>query len=143
MSDKSPLYFTRRLGMLVPANRAAEEALKDVNGTVRVTMTGGKGNQRRRGLYWVTVGLVVPILNQMHQMTLTEDDMHDIMRDKFRMYDETVLPSGEVHRKRWSTSDRAMSEPDRAEYLNKCLSVWSTWTGIDVTTLREESQRAA
>ena len=62
--------------MLVPANRAAEEALKDVNGTVRVTMTGGKGNQRRRGLYWVTVGLVVPILNQMHQMTLTEDDLH-------------------------------------------------------------------
>lgn len=143
MSDKAPLYFTRRLGMLVPANRAAEEALKDVTGTVRVTMTGGKGNQRRRGLYWVTVGLVVPILNQMHRMTLTEDDMHDIMRDKFRMYDETILPSGEVHRKRWSTSDRAMSEPDRAEYLNKCLSVWSTWTGIDVTTLREESQRAA
>ena len=143
MSDKSPLYFTRRLGMLVPANRAAEEALKDVNGTVRVTMTGGKGNQRRRGLYWVTVGLVVPILNQMHQMTLTEDDLHEIMRVKFHMFDETTLPSGEVHRKLWSTSDRAMSEPDRAEYLNKCLSVWSTWTGIDVTTLREESQRAA
>lgn len=141
--DSAPLYFTARLGGLFPANRAAEEAIKEVNGTVRVTMTGGKGNQRRRGLYWVTVGLVVPILNDLHQMTLTEDDLHDIMRDKFRMFDETTLPSGEVHRKRWSTSDRAMSEPDRAEYLNKCLSVWSTWTGIDVSTLREESQRAA
>lgn len=143
MTDKAPLYFTARLGGLFPANRAAEEAIKEVTGTVRVTMTGGKGNQRRRGLYWVTVGLVVPILNDLHQMTLTEDDLHDIMRDKFRMFDETTLPSGEVHRKRWSTSDRAMSEPDRAEYLNKCLSVWSTWTGIDVSTLREESQRAA
>lgn len=143
MTDKAPLYFTVRLGGLFPANRTAEEAIKEVNGTVRVTITGGKGNQRRRGLYWVTVGLVVPILNDLHQMTLTEDDLHDIMRDKFRMFDETTLPSGEVHRKRWSTSDRAMSEPDRAEYLNKCLSVWSTWTGIDVSTLREESQRAA
>lgn len=143
MTDKAPLFFTARLGGLFPANRAAEEAIKEVNGTVRVTMTGGKGNQRRRGLYWVTVGLVVPILNDLHQMTLTEDDLHDIMRDKFRMFDETTLPSGEVHRKRWSTSDRAMSEPDRAEYLNKCLSVWSTWIGIDVATLREESQRAA
>lgn len=140
MADKAPLYFTARLGGLFPANRAAEEAIKEVNGTVRVTMTGGKGNQRRRGLYWVTVGLVVPILNDLHQMTLTEDDLHDIMRDKFRMFDETTLPSGEVHRKRWSTSDRAMSEPDRAEYLNKCLSVWSTWTGIDPQVLATEAR---
>lgn len=143
MTDKAPLYFTARLGGLFPANRAAEEAIKEVAGTVRVTMTGGKGNQRRRGLYWVTVGLVVPILNQQHNMTLTEQDIHDIMRDKFRMFDETVLPSGEVHRKRWSTSDRAMSEPDRAEYLNKCLSVWSTWIGVDATTLTAEAERAA
>ena len=75
-------------------------------------------------------------------MTLDEDDLHDIMRDKLKMYDEVKLPSGEPHRKRWSTSNRAMTEPDRAEYLNKCLDIWSTWTGIDVATLRREAEQA-
>lgn len=112
-----------------------------IGGRVRVTMTGGKANQRRRGLYWSVAGLVVPLLNDRFTMTLTEDDLHDIMRDKFRMFDECTLPSGEVHRKRWSTSNRAMNEADRAEYLNRCLAVWSTWTGVDVMTLRDEAER--
>lgn len=143
MADRAPLYFTRRLGMLYPANRAAEEALKEIDGTVRVTMTGGKANQRRRSLYWVLVGIVTPILNDLHTMTLTEDDLHDIMRDKLGMFDEVTLPSGEVHRKRWSTSNRSMNEADRADYLNKCIAIWSTWTGVDVSTLTAEAEQAA
>lgn len=143
MTDKAPLYFTARLGMLAPANRAAEEAMREINGTVRATLTGGKANQRRRSLYWVLVSIVTPILNDMHNMTLTDDDLHDIMRDKLGMFDELTLPSGEVHRKRWSTSNRAMNEADRADYLNKCIAIWSTWTGIDVTTLTAEAERAA
>ena len=143
MADRAPLYFTRRLGMLYPANRAAEEALKEIDGTVRVTMTGGKANQRRRSLYWVLVGIVTPILNDLHTMTLTEDDLHDIMRDKLGMFDEVTLPSGEVHRKRWSTSNRSMNEADRADYLNKCIASWSTWTGVDVSTLTAEAEQAA
>jgi hypothetical protein len=117
--------------------------MREIAGRVRVTMTGGRANQRRRGLFWATAGLVVPLLNDRHTMTLTEDDLHDIMRDKFRMYDEHVLPSGEVHRKRWSTSNRAMNEADRAEYLNRCLAVWSTWTGVDVSALRREAELSA
>lgn len=143
MADRAPLYFTRRLGMLYPANRAAEEALKEIDGTVRVTMTGGKANQRRRSLYWVLVGIVTPILNDLHTMTLTEDDLHDIMRDKLGMFDEVTLPSGEVHRKRWSTSNRSMNEADRADYLNKCIAIWSIWTGVDVSTLTAEAEQAA
>lgn len=143
MTDKAPLYFTARLGMLAPANRAAEEAMREITGTVRATLTGGKANQRRRSLYWVLVSIVTPILNDMHNMTLTDDDLHDIMRDKLGMFDELTLPSGEVHRKRWSTSNRAMNEADRADYLNKCIAIWSTWTGIDVTTLTAEAERAA
>jgi len=49
--------------------------------------------------------------------------------------------SGEVHRKRWSTSNMAMNEADRAEYLNKCIDVWSKWTGVNVVTLRFEAER--
>lgn len=141
--DKSPLFFDERLGGLFPANAAAENAMREVKGRVRATLTGGKANQRRRSLYWVLVAIVTPILNDLHGLTLDDDDMHDLMRDKFRMFDEIALPSGGFHRKRWSTKNTAMSEPDRAEYLNKCLVVWSTWTGIDVSTLRREAETVA
>jgi hypothetical protein len=138
MTDKAPLYFDAHLGMLRPACRVAEEAMREIHGRVRVTITGGRANQRRRSLYWVLVGLVVPILNQRYTLTLDEDDLHDIMRDKFKMYDPIELPSGEVHKRYWSTSNRAMNEADRADYLNKCLAVWEMWTGVDVATLRRE-----
>lgn len=143
MTDKAPLYFAARLGGLFPANAAAEDAMKGIAGTVRATLTGGRANQRRRSLYWVLVSIVTPILNDIHRMTLTDDDLHDIMRDKLGMYQEVTLPSGEIHRKRHSTSNRAMNEADRADYLNKCIAIRSTWTGIDVSTLTAEAERAA
>lgn len=143
MADKSPLYFDARLGGLFPSNATAEEAMREIKGRVRVEIKGGIANQRRRGLFWVLAGIVTGLLNDKHNMTLTEDDLHDIMRDKFRMYDEQTLPSGEVHRKRWSTTNRAMNEADRAEYLNKCLAVWSRWTGVDVSALNQEAERQA
>lgn len=143
MSDHAPMFFHARLGGLFPANAKAQEAMREIDGRVKVTITGGKANQRRRSLYWVLVSIVAPILNDQHNMTLTDDDLHDIMRDKLAMFDEVKLPSGEVHRKRWSTSNRAMNEHDRAEYLNKCIDIWSRWTGIDVTTLTHEAEREA
>lgn len=143
MSDKAPLQFEVRLGMLAPCNRVAEEAMREIKGKVRVEIKGGKANQSRRSLYWVLVSIIVPILNQQHGMTLTEDDLHDIMRDKLGMYDAMKLPSGEVHKRLKSTSNRAMNEADRAEYLNRCLAIWATWTGIDPLTLRNEGQLAA
>lgn len=143
MRDKSPLYFKARLGGLFPANRAAEEAMREIDGTVRATLTGGKANQRRRSLYWVLVSIVTPILNDMHNMTLTDDDLHDIMRTKLGMFDEITLPSGETHRKLHSTSNRAMNEADRADYLNNCLAIWSKWIGVDPVTLTAEAERAA
>ena len=137
------MIFEVRLGGLFPANRNAEEAMKEIQGRVNVAITGGKANQRRRSLYYVLLSLVTPILNDMHGMTLTEDDTHDIMRTKLGMFDEVTLPSGETHRKLWSTSNRAMNEADRADYLNKCIEIWGKWTGIDPLTLRDEAQRAA
>jgi len=140
MTDKAPMFFESRLGGLFPVNATALEAMQHVKGRVKVTMTGGKANQRRRGLYWVLVSIVTPILNDLHGMTLTDDDLHDIMRDKFGMFDAVTLPSGEVHKKRWSTKNTAMNEADRAEYLNKCVDVWSKWTGIEMATLRREAE---
>lgn len=142
MSDKAPLYFETRLGMLKPANAAAESAMRDINGRVRVEIKGGIANQRRRGLYWSVASLVVPLLNEAHRLTLDEQDLHDITREKLRLYDEITLPSGEVHHKLRSTSNRAMNEAERAEFTDRALHLWSTWTGVDVTTLRQEAQAA-
>jgi len=142
--DKAPLFFEARLGGLFPANRAAETAMQEVKGRVRVTMTGGIANQRRRGLYWLVAGLVVPLLNERYGMTLDENDLHDITRDKLKLHHDPVpLPSGEVYRKRRSTSNRAMSEADRADYTNRAFAVWSTWTGVPVETLRREAENNA
>ena len=144
MSDRAPLYFEARLGGLFPANRAAEEAMREVKSRVRVKITGGTANQRRRGLYWLVAGLVVPLLNERHGLTLDEDDLHDITRDKLKLWHPPVkLPSGEVHHKRRSTSNRAMAEHERAEFTTRALALWSTWTGVDVTALRQEAERQA
>ena len=118
--------------------------MREIVGRVRVTMTGGRANQRRRGLYWSVAALVVPLLNQAHGLTLDEDDLHDITRDKLKLWhNPATLPSGETYRKRLSTSNRAMNEADRAEYTDRALALWSTWTGVDVTTLRSEAERLA
>jgi len=143
MNDKPPLLFEAHLGMLRPANRAAEEAMREMRGKVSVTMKGGVANQRRRSLYWAVAHLVVPLLNDRHGLTLSEQDLHDITRAKLRLCDEVVLPSGEVYRKLHSTSNRAMNEADRAAFTDRALNLWSTWIGVDVATLRHEAELAA
>lgn len=143
MAEKSPLLFDAHLGMLRPANAVAEKALREVRGPVRVEIKGGVANQRRRGLYWSVAALVVPLLNEAHNLTLTEDELHDITRDKFGMFDEQKLPSGHSIKRYHSTSNRAMNEAERSEYTNRALGLWSTWTSVDVTTLKREAQSEA
>ena len=69
--------------------------MREISGRVRCEIKGGVANQRRRGLYWSVASLVVPIPNDAHHMTLDENDLHDITRDKLRLFDEVILPSGE------------------------------------------------
>ncbi len=111
----------------------------EVKGRVRCVITGGRANQRRRGLYWLCAALVVPLLNSKFAMTLDDDDLHDITRDKLKLYVKIDLPSGDVHRKRKSTSNRAMNEAERAEYTDRALQLWSMWCGVEVETLRNET----
>ena len=140
MSDKAPLIFEAHLGMLRPANAVAEKALHELRGRVRVEIKGGVANQRRRGLYWAVAALVVPILNDLHNMTLDENDLHDITRQKLGVGEWLELPSGDRRFKPASTSNRAMAEHERSEYTNRALALWSTWTGVDVATLRKEAE---
>ena len=141
MSDQPPLIFESHLGMLRPANRMAEEAMKEIRGKVTVTIKGGQANQRRRSLYWACAHVVTPILNDMHNLTLTEAELHDITRDKFGMFNEMHLPSGQSVKRYHSTSNRSMNENARADYTTRALGLWSTWTGVDVTALRDEAAR--
>lgn len=144
MSDTPPLIFESHLGMLRPVNRTATEAMREVKGRVHVTIKGGTANQRRRGLYWSVAALVVPLLNNAHGLTLDEADLHDITRDKLKLWhDPVTLPSGEVYRKRRSTSNRAMNEAERAAFTDRALALWSTWCGVDATTLRAEAEALA
>ncbi len=142
-ADKAPLAFVAHLGMLRPANAAATEAMRDIKGKVRVEIKGGVANQRRRGLYWCVAALVAPLLNERHRMTLSEQDLHDITRQKLNVGQWLTLPSGELFFKPGSTSNRAMNEAERAAYTDRALALWSTWTGVDVTTLRAEAEREA
>lgn len=141
-ADKPPLMFKAHLGMLKPANATAETAMREITGTVRVEIRGGRANDRRRGLYWSVAALVVPLLNEAHNLTLDEQDLHDVTRDKLKLYEPITLPSGDIHLKRRSTKNRAMNEADRAEFTTKALDLWSKWTGVDVTTLLNEAQAA-
>lgn len=143
MSDKAPLLFETRLGMLRPANAMAEAAMRDIKGRVRIEIKGGVANQRRRSLYWCVAALVVPLLNNAHGMTLDEQDLHDITRQKLGIGEWQQLPSGDRRFKPASTSNRAMNEHDRAAYTDRALNLWSTWCGVDVSTLREEAEREA
>lgn len=143
MADDAPLLFIAHLGMLRPRNRAAEVAMREIKGTVRVTIKGGIANQRRRGLYWSVASLVVPLLNEQHRMTLDEDDLHLITRRKLKLGEFITLPSGEQHFKPRSTSNREMNEAERAEFTTRALTLWSTWVGVDVTTLQHEAERNA
>lgn len=142
-ADKPPLLFQSRLGGLFPANAVAEAAMREIRGKVRVEIRGGVANQRRRGLYWSVAALVVPLLNEANALTLDEGDLHDITRMKLKLYDEQKLPSGDVHHKLRSTSNRAMNEADRADFTNRALDLWSRWTGVQVETLRDEAERIA
>lgn len=138
MADRAPLIFEARLGGLFPANAKAEEAMKETRGRVAVTIKGGAANQRRRSLYWAVAALVVPLLNDAHGMTLNEDDLHFLTRQKLGVGEWHELPSGDRFFKPASTSNRAMSEAERADYTTKALQLWSTWCGVPVETLRSE-----
>jgi hypothetical protein len=142
MADRAPLLFQTRLGGLFPANRAAEEAMREIKGKVRCEIKGGVANERRRGLYWSVAALVVPLLNDMHGMTLSEDDLHFITREKLGVGERITLPSGDSYFRPASTSNRAMNEAERAEFTDKALRLWSTWVGVDVSTLKHEAEAA-
>src|SRR5207237_5387005 len=115
MADEAPLFFERRLGGLFPACPAAEKALAAVQGRVRVRITRTTGNNKRIALYWITLGIVAPLLSEQCEGDAIDTDMlHDILKDRRGLYTTTTLPSGEVVKNYRSISCHSMTEPERA-----------------------------
>lgn len=140
MAEQAPLIFERRLNMLSPVNPAAREAVSAIEGRCAVKITRANRNQGRRAVYWIVTGIVAGLLNDAHDLTLTDNDLHDIIRKKLGYFTEHTLPSGEVFVKLKSTSDKAMTEPERAEFTTKALHVYSLWTGVPAEDLRREAE---
>lgn len=140
IADRAPLIFHAADGRLVPATAYTESAMRDIRGRVTVEIKGGRANQRRRGLYWVIAGIVADLLNDQHGLTLDQQDLHDITRDKLGLVDVIRLPSGDELRKRRSTSNRAMNEHERAEFVDRALALWATWVGVGAPMLLSEGR---
>jgi hypothetical protein len=96
MAEQAPLYFRKVLGGLRPANRAATEAMSALDdGDVRVRITRTRGNTRRNGLYWAILGVACPMLDEKAP-GLNVDLLHRVLKDRYGLYKEIVLPSGQT-----------------------------------------------
>lgn len=143
MADAAPLMFAPRLGGLFPANPAAEKAMADVNGTVRVKITRMQGNHKRIALYWIVLGLAAPMLSEMCEGDAIDDTMlHRILKDRRGLYGQTVLPSGEVVKNYDSISFAKMSEPERNDFIQWAFDTLSKWLGIPVDALTDTAHAA-
>jgi hypothetical protein len=142
MADTPPLLFERRLGGLFPANPAAEQALSAVQGRVRVKITRTQGNNKRIALYWIVLGLAAPMLDEQAP-GLTDQLLHNVLKDRAGMVRIVTLPSGEQIKDYDSISFHKMTEPERAEFIDFAFKTLSSWLGVPVETLTEEARNAA
>ena len=141
MADTAPLLFDRRLGGLFPANPAAEQALAAVDGRVRVKITRTKGNNRRLALYWIVLGIVVPMLDEQAP-GLTDQLLHNVLKDRYGLVRIIKLPSGEEVKDYESVSFAKMTEPERAAFITWAFATLSKWLGVSVDELTKEGQAA-
>lgn len=141
MADTPPLLFTKRLGMLAPANPAATEAMKAIDGQVRVELKSMRGNARRNALYWACLGVAVPMLDEKAP-GLTVDLLHKVLKDRRGLVRVVTLPSGAQVRDYDSISFAKMTEVERAAFIDWALGTVSSWLGCDVTELKREGEAA-
>lgn len=141
MSDTAPLLFHPKLGMLAPANAAANEAMRAIEGDVRVEIKRTRGNVKRNALYWSVLNICAPMLEEKAP-GLNVDLLHKVLKDKYGLVRVVKLPSGQEVRDYESTSFAKMTEPERAKFIDWSLSTLSSWLGVNVQTLRNEGEAA-
>lgn len=142
-SDKPPLLGRVVLGSIVPANGPAKDALRAVEGMeVDFSIKKSGANQRRRAFYWVMLDVASEALAARTDSPWDAETLHDVLKVKLRLGTPLRNTRGEeVGFKPQSTSNRAMTEPDRARWTDRCANVLSHWLGIEVTELMDEARR--
>jgi hypothetical protein len=141
VADAPPLLFERRLGGLFPANDAAEKALAAVQGKVRVKITRTQGNNKRIALYWITLGIAAPMLDEVAP-GITADLLHKVLKDRYGLIRIVKLPSGEEVKDYDSISFHSMTEVERAAYITWAFETLSKWLGVSVEELTKEANAA-
>jgi hypothetical protein len=142
MADAPPLFFELRLGGLFPACPAADKALAAVDGRVRVKITRTSGNNKRIALYWITLGIAAPMLDEVAP-GITDDLLHKVLKDRYGLVRIVKLPSGEEVKDYDSISFASMTEVERAAYIDWAFKALSSWLGVSVEELTKEARDAA
>jgi hypothetical protein len=143
MADAAPLNFVRKLGGLFPVNEAAERALSAIAYAtpVKVKIARTQGNNKRIALYWITLGIAAPMLEE-HAPGLNADLLHKVLKDRYGLVKVIALPSGQEVRDYDSISFHSMTEPDRAKYIDFAFKTLSSWLGVSVEELTREAKAA-
>jgi len=141
MSDSPPLLFVPRFGALHPANSAAREAMKALVGECRIEIKRSGANERRRGFYWVMLDVAAEALTDATGFPWDQELLHNELKRRLELGDTYTTPNGHKVFKPKSTSNRAMTEPERARWTDRCSHVLSHWLGCEIHELMNEARR--
>ena len=67
--------------------------------------------------------------------------LHGELKRRLDLGQSFTTPSGHRVFKAQSTSNRAMNEPERARWTDRCANVLSHWIGCEITQLMDETRR--
>ncbi len=142
MSDKPPLLGEVRFGALHPTNSAGREAIKNCPpGQVRFEIKGTRANEARRGFYWTMLDVAAEAMTNKTGFPFDQELLHKTLKEKLQLGDSFTTPSGHTIFKPHSTSNRAMTEPERARWTDRCANVLSHWLGCEIGELMDEARR--
>lgn len=141
MSDKPPLIFAPRFGALHPVNSAAREAVKALPGECRVEIKRTGANERRRGFYWVMLDVAAEALTDRTGFHFDQELLHAELKRRLGLGETFKTPSGATIFKPQSTSNHAMTEPERARWTDRCANALSHWLGCEIAEFMSEARR--
>jgi len=139
--DRPPLLFAPRFGALHPANTAAREAVRSLTGECRVEIKRSGANERRRGFYFTMLDVAAEALTDATGFHWDQETLHAELKRRLELGETFVTPSGHKVFKPRSTSNRAMTEPERARWTERCANVLSHWLGCEIKELMDEARR--
>jgi hypothetical protein len=141
MAETPPLIFRSEFGRLAPANSAAREAMKALTGECRIEIKRSGANERRRGFYWVMLDVAAEALTDATGFAWDQELLHNELKRRLELGETFTTPGGHKVFKARSTSNRAMTEPERARWTDRCANVLSHWLGVPMADLIDEAKR--